>query len=185
MYDALTGRFTFACPARGAARVTLSSFRTLERLPGAAHPAVYRIRFACECGAEHDGLVAHDELDLGPLAGGERRFLNLMTAHVEDAAGELVEVAAQLIRGGKWPWSFYCYLEERPRPVFPSSFFVLAPGDRSLAVAVRCPSCVTTSVNLVSYSHVDVPFHHDDRIGVVQHVFRRDAESTIEAFRAE
>ena len=57
MYDPLTGRFTFACPTRGEARVTLSAFRRLERLPGAAHPAVYRVRFACVCGGEHDGLV--------------------------------------------------------------------------------------------------------------------------------
>ena len=58
MYDALTGRFTFPCPARGEARVTLSSFRQLERLPGAAHPAVYHVLFACGCGGEHDGLVS-------------------------------------------------------------------------------------------------------------------------------
>src|SRR5207247_936954 len=38
MYDALTGRFTFPCPARGEKRVTLSAFRQLERLPRAPHP---------------------------------------------------------------------------------------------------------------------------------------------------
>src|SRR6266568_4753980 len=64
MYDALTGRFTFACPSRGEARVTLSAFRQLERLPGAAHPAVYRVLFACGCGQEHEGLVAHEHVDL-------------------------------------------------------------------------------------------------------------------------
>ncbi|HEX9142405.1 MAG TPA: hypothetical protein VF833_09245, partial [Gaiellaceae bacterium] len=67
MYDALTGRFTFPCPARGEARVTLSSFRQIERLPGAAHPAVYHVVFACGCGGEHDGLVSHDDLDWAPL----------------------------------------------------------------------------------------------------------------------
>jgi hypothetical protein len=185
MYDALTGRFTFACPARGVARVSLSSFRTLQRLPGAAHPAVYRVRFECDCGSEHDGLVPHDELDLGPLGVGERPFHNLMTAHVQDAAVELADRCARLIERGSWPWSFYCFLEERPRAVFPSSFFVLAPGGRAVAVAVRCSACGTTSVNLVSHSHLDIPFHHDARIGVVEHVFRRDAAETIEAFRAE
>src|SRR5881409_3960053 len=39
MYDALTGRFTFPCPARGEARVTLSAFRQLERLPGGTAPS--------------------------------------------------------------------------------------------------------------------------------------------------
>ena len=36
MYDALTARYTFACPRREQAHVALSSFRLLERLPGAA-----------------------------------------------------------------------------------------------------------------------------------------------------
>ena len=59
MYDQLTGSYTFACPVHGEVRVTLSRFRILERLLGAAHPAVYKITFACDCGGEHDGLVTH------------------------------------------------------------------------------------------------------------------------------
>ena len=185
MYHALTGRFTFACPTRGDARVALSSFRTVERLPGASHPAVYRVRFECGCGTEHDGLVTHDQLDLAPLGAGEGRFHNLMTSRVEDVSVELFDLAARLIQAGSWPWSFFCYLEERARPVFPSSFFLLAPGERSLGVAVRCPACATTSVNLVSHGHVDLPFHHDAEIGVVPHVFREDARRTLEEFRSE
>jgi hypothetical protein len=185
MYDALTGRFTFACPSQGDARVRLSSFRRVERLPGTAHPAVFRVRFACGCGQEHDGLVAHDELDLAPLGTGEGKFLNLMTSRYEELSSELLELSARLIQGGSWPWSFFCYLEERPRPVFPSSFFLLAPGDGSLGLAVRCPACASTSVNLVSHAHVDVPFHHDPEIGVVEHVFREDADATIDEFREE
>ena len=42
MYDALTTSYRFACPTRGEASVRLSSFRNLERLPGPAHPTVYR-----------------------------------------------------------------------------------------------------------------------------------------------
>jgi hypothetical protein len=185
MYDALTGRFTFACPSRGDARVALSSFRRVERLAGAAHPAVFRIRFACGCGSDHDGLVAHDELDLAPVSGGDARFHNLMTSRLEDVTTEFLDLAARLIRGGSWPWSFYCHLEERPRPVFPSSFSLLAPGERTLAVAVSCPACARTSVNLVSHAHLDVPFHHDREIGVVDHVFADDAAPTLEEFRAE
>jgi len=67
MYDPLTSTYAFSCPHGRAARIPLSAFRTLERLPGAAHPAVYRIRFACGCGREHPGLIAHDDLDWAPL----------------------------------------------------------------------------------------------------------------------
>ena len=185
MYDALTSRYTFACPARGETRVTLSAFRELERLPGAAHPAVYRIRFACPCGDEHVGIVTHEELDWAPLGLQHGVFLNLMTSKVEALATELGDLAAARIGAGEWPWSFFCYPEERPRPVFPSAFFLLAPGDGSIGLAVRCPACSRTSVNLVSPSHVDLPFHHDATVGVVPHVFGDDAAATIEEFQAE
>jgi hypothetical protein len=185
MYDPLTSRYTFACPSHGESRVSLSAFRTLERLPGTAHPVVYQIRFACRCGDEHDGLVTHEELDWAPLGLEGGVFLNLMTAKLEPVAAELGEVAAAHIRAGEWPWSFFCYPEERPRPVFPSSFVLLAPGDGSLGLAVRCPACQRTSVNLVSPEHVDVPFHNDREIGVVEHVFRDDVHATVEEFRAE
>jgi hypothetical protein len=185
VYDALTGRYTFSCPARGETRVSLSAFRELDRLPGAAHPAVFRIRFACACGDVHTGLVAHDELDWAPLGLQGGVFHNLMTARLEAMAEELSDLAARRIGAGEWPWSFFCYPEERPRPVFPSSFLVLSPGERSLGLAVRCPSCERTSVNLVSHEHVDLPFHNDRDIGVVPHVFAEDAVSTLESFRAE
>ncbi len=185
MYDALTARYRFACPARGEARVTLSAFRRLERLPGAEHPAVFRVTFACGCGDEHVGLVSHDELDWAPLGLDSGVFVNVMTARLEAVESELVDLAARRIEAGEWPWSFFCYPEERPRPVFPSAFHFLAAGDRSLGVAVRCPACAKVSVNLVSEPHVDVPFHHDTRIGVVEHVFGDDVVATIEAFRAQ
>jgi len=185
MYDALTSRYTFACPARGEVQVQLSSFRRLERLPGAAHPAVYRVAFACSCGDEHVGLVAHDELDWAPLGLVDGTFVNLMTSTVDDLADELADLAARHIQQGSWPWSFFCYPEERPRPVFPSSFFLLAPGGRALGLAVRCPACTRTSVNLVSHEHVDLPFHNDARVGVVEHVFHDDALATAEQFREE
>jgi hypothetical protein len=185
MYDPVSTRYTFACPARGETRVSLSAFRELERLPGAAHPAVYRVRFACSCGGEHPGFVTHDELDWAPLGFQGGAFLNLMTSRLERLASELGDLAARRIQAGEWPWSFFCYPEDRPRPVFPSAFFLIAPGDGSLGLAVRCPSCDRVSVNLVSHLHVDVPFHHDSRIGVVEHVFDLDAAATIAEFRAE
>jgi hypothetical protein len=185
MYDALTGRYTFACPARGETRVTLSAFRMLERLPGTAHPAVYSVCFECGCGDEHRGLVSHDELDWAPLGFQEGAFMNLMTARLDDVAGELSDLAARRIQAGEWPWSFFCFAEDRPKPVSPSSFVLLTPGDRALGLAVRCPACASVSVNLVSHSHVDLPFHNDAEIGVVEHVFPVDALRTLEEFRAQ
>jgi hypothetical protein len=186
MYDALTSRYTFACPTRGEARVSLSAFRTLDRLEGTAHPVIFRVRFECTCGEEHEGLVAHDELDWAPLGLDEHvAFVDLMTSRVQDVAVDLADLAARRIQAGEWPWSFFCYPEERPRPIFPSSFSVLAPGGRAIGLAVRCPVCSRTSVNLVSQEHVDMPFHNDVQVGVVEHVFLDDALQTLDEFRAE
>jgi hypothetical protein len=185
MYDALTSRYTFACPVRGETQVTLSAFRQLAQLPGTAHPAVYEVTFACVCGSEHVGLVSHDELDWAPLGLAAGSFLNLMTSRVEPVGGELADLAARRIQAGEWPWSFFCYPEDRPRPVFPSSFFLIAPGDGSLGLAVRCPACTKVSVNLVSEPHVDVPFHHDRHVGVVEQLFGDDVEAVVDEFRAE
>jgi hypothetical protein len=185
MYDGLTGRYTFSCPSRGEVRVPLSEFRVLDRLPGAAHPSVYKITFACRCEGEHEGLVTHDELDWAPLGGADTTFLNLMTARFESASLELVERAASQIQTGTWPWSFFCYPEERSRPVYPSSFRVLSPGGAEVGLAVRCPACAHTSVNVVSREHVDVPFYNDRRVAVVEHVIALDRHDAVEAFRAE
>jgi hypothetical protein len=188
MYDALTTRYTFACPERGEARVALSSFRRVERLPGPTHPVVFEVDFGCACGHEHPGLVSHDELDWAPLGlGGDQTFLNLMTASVDALGDELADLAARRIQAGEWPWSFFCYAEERPRPVFPSAFVALAPAGRGeeVGIAVRCPACGSVSINLVSAQHLDVPFHNDREIGVVDHVFTADAERVVEEFAAE
>jgi hypothetical protein len=187
MYDALSAAYTFRCPSRGRVRVRLSAFRTLERLPGATHPAIYRVEYACPCGSEHVGLVSHEELDWEPIGAGETVFVNLMTDRRERAGDELADLAAWHIGLGEWPWSFFCYPEERPRPVFPSCFCLLAPAGRQgrVGLAVRCPACAAVSVNLVTAEHVDVPFHNDRSIGVVQHVFAPDAGTLVERFRAE
>ena len=188
MYDTLRTSYTFACPVHGETHVRLSRFRRLEELPGAHHPAVYRVDFDCGCGAEHPGLVTHDELDWAPLGLHDgTAYLNLMTSKVETVGGELGDLAATRIKAGEWPWSFFCWPEERPRPVTPSAFRLLAPaasGDH-VGVAVRCPACGKVSVNVVSRAHVDVPFVNDREIGVVEHLFGHDAAATVEEFRAE
>ena len=148
---------------------------------------MFRVEFECGCGAEHPGLVTHEELDWAPLGlGQDVSFLNLMTARLEALEAELAELAASRIGAGEWPWSFFCYPEDRPRPVFPSSFFLLAPGrSKGVGLAVRCPVCGHTSINLVSEEHVDLPFHNDSEIGVVEHVFESDAARMVEEFAAE
>jgi hypothetical protein len=185
MYDPLTTRYAFSCPTRGETHVLLSAFRSIEQLPGATHPAVFRIRFDCTCGEEHDGLVTHDDLDWAPLGLDAGEFLNLMTARLEPAGGDLGELAATRIRSGEWPWSFFCYPEDQPRPVFPSSFTLLTAAEGTVGLAIRCPSCRRLSLNLVSQPHVDVPFHNDHEVGVVEHMFAEDALSTLEEFQAE
>jgi hypothetical protein len=191
MYDPLTSTYALSCPRRGATHLRLSSFRTLRRLPGAAHPAIFEVSFSCACGEEHPGLVSHDELDVAPLGlGAGGTFHNLLTAHDDTLEGELADVAAARIGAGEWPWSFFCYLESAPRQMTPSAMAVIAPpaiGGREawLGVAVRCPTCSSLSVNLVSPEHVDIPFWNDDRVGVVEHVFADDALRAVEEFRAE
>lgn len=188
MYDALTTSYTFACPVHGETHVRLSRFRRLEQLPGAEHPCIFRIDFACGCGGEHPGLVTHADLDLAPLGlQDETPYVDLMTSHVEALANELGELAAARIKAGEWPWSFFCWPEDRPRPMFPSAFTSIAPavdGDH-VGVAVRCPACGKVSVNLVSRTHVDVPFANDREIGVVEHLFAEDVAAAVDEFRAE
>jgi hypothetical protein len=188
MYDALTTTYTFSCPVHGEARVRLSRFRRVAELPGAQHPAVYRIDFDCGCGGEHAALVTHGELDWAPLGVDDATpYLNLMTSRVETVAAELGELAARRIDAGEWPWSFFCWPEDRPRPVFPSAFRLLAPAERDdrVGILVRCPACGRFSVNLVSRAHVDLPWVHDPEVGVVEHVFAADAAATVDAFHAE
>ena len=125
MYDGLTTRYTFACPERGDTRVSLSSFRRLERLPGTAHPALYRVDFECRCGAEHAGLVTHDELDLAPLGlGADVSFLNLMTDRLEAVELELAELAAARIGAVSGPGASSATPRTRP--------------DRSFRPRLRC-----------------------------------------------
>ena len=184
--DALTGRYRLPCPTGGTCGVRLSSFREIERLPGTAHPAVYRVAFACRCGDVHTALVGHDLLDWAPLGLAEPgSYVNLMTSRPDGLADELTDIASSHIGRGTWPWSFFCYLEDAPRPVTPSAFRLLTPSAGSLGVAIRCPACNTTSVNLVTAWHVDVPFHSDAHVAVATHVFAEHELRTVAELDAE
>ena len=188
MYDALTTTYRLSCPKHGQTVVRLSRFRRLEELPGAQNPSIYRIEFDCACGDHHIGLVSHSDLDWAPLGlDGSATFVNLMTSKHDVLARELADLAAQRIKAGEWPWRFFCWPEDRPQPVFPSAFRLLADSERGgrVGVAVRCPVCGRVSVNLVTREHVDVPFHNDREIGVVAHHFAADTSTTLAAFQAE
>ena len=134
----------------------------------------------------HVALVAHDDLDWSPLGlGDEGTYVNLMTSRRDDLATELTGLASARIGRGEWPWCFFCCREDVPRPVTPSAFRLLEPRVGTMAVAVRCPACGSTSNNVVTRLHVDVPFHSDASVGVVSHPFDDHALPTLEAFRAE
>ncbi len=186
MYDTLTTSYAFPCPVHGETHVRLSRFHRIERLPGAEHPAVFRVEFVCTCGEEHPGLVTHEELDLAPLGiSDDTRYVNFMTSRSESLAKFLVEDAAARIKAGEWPWSFFCWAEDRPRPVFPSAFALIAGRGDRVGIAVRCPVCGKVSVNLVSREHVDVPFVNDREVGVVDHLLADDIEAAVGEFRLE
>jgi hypothetical protein len=187
--DALTSTYQFSCPHKGEAKVRLSAFRHVERLPGPAHPFVYSVLFACGCGDDHVGLVTERQLDWEPLGlDTGRTFVNLVTSHRDDLSVELTELALSHIGAGEWPWTFFCYPERRPRPVTPSAFVLLAPAaprEHTIGLAVRCPVCRSLSINVVSEPHVDVPFWNDPHVGVVEHVFGDDALRTLDEFHTE
>jgi hypothetical protein len=190
MFDQLRNQYSLRCPAQDERTwVAVSAFRRIRRLRGAAAPAVFRVEFDCgACGDVHETLVTHDRLDWAPL-GTEtsETFTNLLTGRRELLATELVEVATEQLRRGRWPWSFWCHPESAMRPGFPSSLRFVTPehdhGTERVGVLVRCFSCARHTVNIVSRAHLDVPWHNDRRIGYVAQVFDGDAIAPEERFR--
>ncbi len=189
MYDVLRAIYEFHCPTAGEdvfVRVPLSAFRRLERLPGAVHPALYRVEYHCRCGSVHVGLVTHDALDYGPLIPVETGFLNLLTGRNEPVGDEFAEVYRGHLQRGNWPWRLYCTAERRMRPVFPSCLEVVLPHahDQLVGVAMCCPGCGQTTVNLVSEPHLDVPFFHDRVVHFLERPFGDTRDLTIDEFRS-
>jgi hypothetical protein len=188
MYDVLRASYQFHCPAApdGALRsVPLSRFRSIDRLGGAAHPAVFRVTYRCGCGDEHVGLVAHDELDYRPIGASELEFRNLLTGRTEKLGSELLELARLQVQRGNWPWRLYCCREATMKPVFPSCFTHLCPAESDLlGVAMRCPGCGEVSLNVVTQRHLDVPFHHDI-VRAIERPFGDRRDLTAERFHEE
>jgi hypothetical protein len=166
MWDALSRRFAFRCPVGTVERgpVPLSAFLSVERLSGPAHPAVFQVHYGCAiCGGEHAALAPHDELDHAPLAGSSSvAFWDPMTGRIGgDLGHELAQDAADHLRRGRWPWSFWCAAERRLQPGYPSQLRFVARHEQLVGTAVTCSSCGESSLNLVSRRHLDEPFFHD------------------------
>jgi hypothetical protein len=199
MHDLLRARYRLPCPTgrEGRSVVALSAFRHVERIPGARHPAVYRIAYRCDCGGDHVCLLAHGDLDYGPIAGPMAEFgrehapvfRNLMTGRMESVLDEMVELVRLQVQRGNWPWRLYCSRESRLRPVFPSSMSLVSPAEgrdaRLVGVAMRCPSCGEVSLNLVSQPHLDVPFYHDRVVRYVDRPFGDGRDLTLERFHEQ
>lgn len=189
MYDALRNQYRLRCSAlEDHVWVAISSFRTIRRLRGAASPPVYRVEYDCPCGSRHESLVTHDRLDYEPIVGDSTQtFTNLLTGTRELVGAELGELAAGLIKQGRWPWTFWCHPESAARPGFPSSLRLISAehdhGDERLGVLVRCFSCSRLTVNLVTRQHLDVPFYNDRRISFIPQVFAGQRLSAEEHFR--
>jgi hypothetical protein len=191
MYDVLRASYRFTCPRRPEGEQTsvpLSAFRRLERLPGAVHPALYRVEYGCRCGDQHAGLLSHGDLDYGPLGEVETEFRNLLTGRSERVGSEMAELARQQVQRGNWPWCLYCSREARLTPVYPSCLLLVLPHEQAgdlVGVAMQCPGCGHTSVNLVTAPHLDVPFYHDQVVRYVERPFGDARDLTLERFHAQ
>jgi len=128
-------------------------------------------------------LVAHDDLDYGPIAATPVEFRNLVTGRTEPVAGELVELTRVQVQKGNWPWKLYCGREAKLKPVFPSSLALVSPADSELVgVAMHCPSCGDLSLNVVSEAHLDVPFYHDRVVRLIDRPFLDSRDLTVDDF---
>ena len=178
MYDALTDALHVLVPTPRrdeGARSRPSGGST--RLPGSAHPAVYRVEFACGCGGEHPGLVTHDELDWAPLGAGERTpFLNLMTSRLDDAGDELGDLAARRIEAGDVAVELLLLPGGAAAARLPVRRSRCSrPGGRAAASGSRfaAPSAARLGQPRLARRTSTCPSTTTREIGVVEHVFAR------------
>src|SRR5260221_14204511 len=107
MYDVIRASYQFHCPRHPHGElhaVALSRFRSIERLPGAAHPAVFRVTYHCDCGDPHVGLASHDDLEYAPIGAADVTFRNLLTGRTEPVWGVLLGLARPQVPNGNRPW---------------------------------------------------------------------------------
>ena len=132
-------------PSTATTRLPLSRFRRLGASARNAQPAVFRGRLRVRVwrGASWSRHPRRARLGAARAWGRADSFLNLMTAPSGRARGRARRPGARRESERGVAVSFFCYPENQPRPVFPSSFLLLAPSERGGAVglAVRCPVC--------------------------------------------
>ena len=137
---------------------------------------------------EHPGLVTHARSRLTPLGlQDDTPFLNLMTSRLEAVGDELGGAGGGADQGGGVAVELLLLARGASAAGVPVGVQAAGAGGRGdrVVLAVRCPACGRSSLNLVSREHVDVPFVNDREVGVVEHVFHDDAASTVEEFQAE
>ena len=175
-----SGRAT-SSPARTGARHTSRCPRSAgsSGCPGASHPGALprRLRVRVRGGALRPRRARRARLGAArrDRAGAVLRPHDArIGARVGDELLELTRAAARG-RGSGRGASSATRRSARARRI-PSAFSLLAATGPHVAVAVRCPACTRTSINLVSRPHLDVPFHNDRQIGIVEHVFAEDRD---------
>ncbi len=107
----------------------LSRFRRLEELPGRAAPVRLPGRVRVRVRRPSTPASSRTTTSTGRRSASseESTFVNLMTSNARLARRRARRISPRTrIRAGEWPWSFFCWPEDRPRPVFPSAFRLLA-----------------------------------------------------------
>ena len=158
---------------------------SLERLPAACQRCI-----ACcsSAGAVRSTLASsRTTISTGhhSVRATDLTFRNLVTSHDDELSDGTHRHRCIANPGGEWPWSFYCCLEG---PAAAGDAFRFR-GHRARARRIWRGRPVPGLFRHVDQSRVPgarrPAVWNDRRIGVVEHVFRRDGLRTIDEFRAE
>jgi hypothetical protein len=146
-YDTIQVGWSLACVEQARRIVVrLDAFRELEELPGAVHPALFRVAYRCPaCRGRHLALIAGGDLDVAPLREPPPPYYDPLLGHMTWDGDAVSELWLQSIRRHRWPLVFQCCAERRAVPGWPSALRVLEPDREERTslyrVAYRCPSC--------------------------------------------
>ena len=106
----------------------LSRFRSLEQLPGARASGRLPRRVRVRLRGRASRRSSRTTISTGRRSASGRDHVpepdDLVASR--PSATSSAALAAARIKAGEWPWTFFCWPEERPRPVFPSAFQLLA-----------------------------------------------------------
>lgn len=143
MWDPLQSAWRLRCPEQeNPPTVRLHDFRQIERLAGAVSPAVYRIRFDCDCGERHTALLTASELDLDPVTTPLPCHHDLLLGRTAWAADELERRWQDAIVRGTWPLRVRCPRNHAAQMAWPSLLRAIEPlsGERAV-IHYECPCC--------------------------------------------